>query len=423
MLEVKKTIKLRVVGFSKNLWNLLNCWNIAKWKYRRNEDFDLPSTLKASMNLFDEYNVSHLTFCETGFNIDFENNEIKLTSLERYKRISLKINEENIEYLKKEIENEAKATTIMVLPPSYKKGKHRRREIVKNSHWTLNITLKKKIELLTIEEFRKFQRIAIVGVDLNSKHGVAYSLWIWNTKENSLKPIRSRFLPKLKSHQFQEIVKRGLQIDHGNSVKYNELFQRINKRIQRQNKDWIEKTSKMLIDIALESIKQYNCEIAVISFEGLKEYEAENNNSKKINKKNAEWLRKIIQRTFEKSLWNYSMKVLTYLPTFNKNQINIQQILINAKNTSKKCYRCGSYGKFGEGKESYNFICNNCGLRINKHFNASCNIAKRTFEVLKKNNFSRTFYAKGKLARKKLPIHRNRHSINEKILEMEAPLS
>jgi hypothetical protein len=36
-----------------------------------------------------------------------------------------------MEYLKKEIENGAKPTMIMVLPPSYKKGHHRRREIVK----------------------------------------------------------------------------------------------------------------------------------------------------------------------------------------------------------------------------------------------------------------------------------------------------
>jgi hypothetical protein len=69
----------------------------------------------------------------------------------------LKVDEENMKYLKKEIENGAKPTMIMVLPPSYKKKHHRRREIVRNSHWTLNITLKKNIELLTKEEFKKFQ--------------------------------------------------------------------------------------------------------------------------------------------------------------------------------------------------------------------------------------------------------------------------
>jgi len=389
-MEINKIIKLKIneeIENIKELKNTLNAWNIAKWKYRRNENFDLPSTLKASMKLFDKYNVSHLTFCETGFSLDFENNEVKLTSLEKYKRISLKIFEENMEYLKKEIENGAKPTMITVIPPSYKKGKHRRREIVRNSCWRLYITLKKNIELLTKEEFRKFQRIAIIGVDLNSKYGVAYSLWIWNTKENSMKPMRTRFLPKMKSHQFQEIEKWELQENHGSSVRCNELYQRINAKIQRQNKDWIEKISKMLIDIALKSIEEYNCEIAIISFEELKDYEA-GNNSKKTNKKNTEWLRgKIIQRTFEKSLWNYSKKVITYLPTFNKNQKNLKQILIDSYNTSKICYRCGNYGKIGKGKNSF-FICEKCGLITNKHYNASNNITKRTIEYLRKTNLS-----------------------------------
>jgi len=84
-------------------------------------------------------------------------------------------------------------------------------------------------------------------------------------------------------------------------VKYNELYQRINKRIQRQNKDWIEKVSKEIINIALNSIKKYNCDVSIISFEDLSKYKANNNNSKKINKKNTEWLRgKIVQRVFQK---------------------------------------------------------------------------------------------------------------------------
>ena len=39
-----------------------------------------------------------------------------------------------MEYLKKEIENGAKPTEVMIIPLSYKKGHHKRREIVKNSH-------------------------------------------------------------------------------------------------------------------------------------------------------------------------------------------------------------------------------------------------------------------------------------------------
>jgi len=388
ILEINKIVKLKINEENlKELEKLLAIWRYSVIQKRKGINIDnlnIPTTYQVSLKNFNGFNIPafHPIVFNTGFSIDFDNNEVKLTSLKKYKRIVLKINEEDMEYLKKEINNGAKATEIMIIPPSYLKGHHKRKEIVKNKHWKMHITLKKNIELLTKEEFRKFQRIAVIGVDLNSKHGIAYSLWIWDTKENSMKPMRTRFLPKLKSHQFQEIEKWKLQMNHGNSVKYNELFQRINAKIRRQNIAWIEKMSKMLIDIALESIKQYNCEIAIISFENLKEYEA-GNNSKKINKKNTEWLRgKIIKRTFEKSLWINSMKILTYKPTFNKNQRNLEQILVDADYTTIKCYRCGSFGKIGKGKNSF-FICEKCGLVTNKHYNASNNISKRTIEYFK----------------------------------------
>jgi transposase len=191
--------------------------------------------------------------------------------------------------------------------------------------------------------------------------------------------MRTRFLPKMKTHIFQEIEKWKLQMNHGNSVKFNELYQRINAKIRRQNIAWVEKVSKMLINMALESIKQFNCEIAVISFENLKEYEA-GNNSKRTNKINNEWLRgKIVQRVYEKSLWNYSMKVLTYLPTFNKNQRNPEQILVKARNTSITCSRCGNKEK----KRGNEFFCSKCGFTDNIHVNSSRNVVKRTIEALK----------------------------------------
>jgi dihydroneopterin aldolase/transcription elongation factor Elf1 len=396
-MEVRKTVKLRVVGDNENLKELeklLAIWRYSVIQKRKGiniDSFEIPTTYQVSLKNFNGFNIPmfHPILFNTGFSIDFDNNEVKLTSLKKYKRIVLKIGEENMEYLKKEINNGAKATEIMIIPPSYKKGHHKRREIVKNKHWKLYITLKKNVELLTKEEFKKFQRIAVIGVDLNSKHGVAYSLWIWNIKENSMKPVKCGFIkPKLKSHQFQEIEKWKLQMNHGFSVKYNSLYQRINAKIRRQNIAWVEKVSKMLINMALESIKQFNCEIAVISFENLKEYEA-GNNSKRTNKINNEWLRgRIVQRVYEKSLWNYSMKILTYLPTFNKNQRNLRQILVDADGTTIYCSKCGSKGKLikyiAKGKIKKFFKCNNCGYSNNKHFNAGNNIVKRAIEYLKK---------------------------------------
>ncbi|MEM3062758.1 MAG: zinc ribbon domain-containing protein [Nitrososphaerota archaeon] len=375
-MQIRKIVKLKIDS-DEYLWNILNAWNIAKYRYRRNIEFDLPSTLKASMKLFNKFNISHLTFCETGFNMGFDNNEIKLTSLEKYKRISLKINNDSMKYLKKEIENGAKATTIMVLPPSYKKGHHKRREIVRNSHWILHVTLKKDVRLLTKEEFKKFQRIAIIGADLNSKHGVGYAIWTWNRSNGSIKEEEIGFVkPKIKPHIFQEKNLEKLQRIHRDSVKYNIRFQRINLKIHRQNKDWIEKVSKNLIDIALKSIEKYNCEIAIISFENLKDYEVnKNNNNNKINKANNQWLRKIIQRTFEKSIWDHSTKVLTYLPTYSKNQINLKQILVDAYKTSKKCSRCGNRIELITNNEIY---CKYCNKHKNRHLNSAGNIVRKT---------------------------------------------
>jgi hypothetical protein len=58
----------------------------------------------------------------------------------------------------------------------------------------------------------------------------------------------------------------------------------------------------MLINITLKGIEEYNCEVGVISFENLKEYEVnKNNNSRRTNEKNSKWLRgRIVKRIFEK---------------------------------------------------------------------------------------------------------------------------
>ena len=316
----------------------------------------------------------HPIVFNTGFSIDFENNTIYITHPEkRYHRIPLKIDEEDMEYLKKEINNGAKATEIMIIPPSYLKGKHKRREIVRNSHWTLNITLRKSIELLTIEKFKKLRKIAILGIDLNSRHGIGYAIWTWNRSNGLIKEEEIGFITsKIKPHFFQEKVLRKLQRKHGNSVKYNELYQRINKRIQRQNRDWTEKTSKEIINIALQSIEKYDVGVVAIAFENLSGFKANGNGRKEVNKANSQWLRRIVKRTFEKALWNYSTKILAYKPI--KNKKNLEQILINAYKTSKKCSRCGNDVEFVSNNEVY---CKHCNKHKNRHLNSAGNIARK----------------------------------------------
>jgi len=380
-MEVRKTVKLRVVGDNENLKELeklLAIWRYSVIQKREGiniDSFEIPTTYKNSLKQYNNFEIPafHPILFNTGFSIDFENNEVKLTSLKRHKRVILKVDEEGMEYLKKEIENGAKAIMIMIIPPSYLKGKHKRREIVRNSHWTLNITLRKSIELLTIEKFKKLQKIAILGIDLNSRHGVSYAVWTWNRSNGLIKEEEIGFIKsKIKPHFFQEKVLRKLQRNHGNNVKNNELWQRINKRIQRQNKNWTEKASKEIINIALQSIEKYNADIAMITFENLSGFKANGNGRKEINKANNQWLRKIIKRTFEKALWSYSTKILAYKPI--KNKKNLEQILINAYKTSRVCSQCGNGIKFISNNEIY---CEYCDRHKNRHLNSADNIARK----------------------------------------------
>jgi transposase len=182
---------------------------------------------------------------------------------------------------------------------------------------------------------------------------------------------------KIKPHFFQEKVLRKLQRNHGNSVKYNELYQRINKRIQRQNEDWVKKVANEIINIALQSIKKYNADIVAIAFENLSRYKANSNNRKEVNKANNRWLRRIVKRTFEKALWSYSTKILAYKPI--KNQKNLEQILVNAYKTSKKCSRCGNDVEFISNNEIY---CKYCNRHKNRHLNSAGNIARKAIRDL-----------------------------------------
>jgi hypothetical protein len=380
ILEINKIIKLKINEENlKELEKLLAIWRysiIQKRKGINIDNLNIPTTYKNSLKQFNNFEIPafHPILFNTGFSIDFENNTIYITHPEKkYHRIPLKVDEEDMEYLKKEINNGAKATMIMIIPLSYLKGKHKRREIVRNSHWTLNITLRKNIELLTIEKFKKLRKIVILGIDLNSRNGIGYAIWTWNRSNGIIKDEEMGFIKqKIKPHFFQEKVLRKLQRNHGNSVKNNELFQRINKRIQRQNKDWTEKTSKEIINIALQSIEKYNADVVAIAFEDLSKYKANDNNRKEINKANSQWMRKIVKRTFEKSLWSYSTKILAYKPI--KNQKNLEQILVNAYKTSKKCSKCGNYVEFISNNEIY---CKYCNRHKNRHLNSADNIARK----------------------------------------------
>jgi hypothetical protein len=43
------------------------------------------------------------------------------------------------------------------------------------------------LKLLTKEELKKFQRVVVIGVDLNSKYGIGYAIWTWNRSNGLIK--------------------------------------------------------------------------------------------------------------------------------------------------------------------------------------------------------------------------------------------
>jgi len=115
MLSLKGLIDILIIPLKMEINKLLAIWRYSIIQKRKGINIDelkILTTYKNSLKQFNNFEIPifHPIAFNTGFSIDFENNEVKLTSLEKYKRISLKVDEEDMEYLKKEIENGVKAT-------------------------------------------------------------------------------------------------------------------------------------------------------------------------------------------------------------------------------------------------------------------------------------------------------------------------
>ncbi|MEM2210139.1 MAG: hypothetical protein QXM32_07925, partial [Nitrososphaerota archaeon] len=174
--------------------------------------------------------------------------------------------------------------------------------------WSLQIFLRKKNKGITKEDFKNIKRIAVIGIYLDYRKNSEYSILIWDKSNNTIEHVKSGFLLR-----------------------------------HKEDKIWIENITKNIIDIALNSIKEYNCEISMISFEKFEK------------KEGAKILKKmIIKNIFTKSVWEYPLKILAYMPISNQNQKRLKKIYIDVKDISN-----------------------------NENFNISKNIAKRTIEYFK----------------------------------------
>ncbi len=371
-METTKTVKVEVLrGDERKLHKVVDTWNIAVWRWRREQQLSPPATLIDTMtNYYDFYNVARCpVFCSTGFAVNIDGEMVKLTTLDRYQRATLKVG--GLQRVKREVDEGAKLTNIMLVPPRPSIGRKR---------WMLHFTLRKDVNLVTVDEFKDFEKVAVLAGDLNSRHGVAYSLWTWNVTNGCMRPVRSAYLPKVRSHMFQRKNLEKLQRNHGCSVKHNIRYHRIVARMRRQDKDWVEKSSKTLIDIASETRRELGCDASAIAFEDLKDYKAKKRFRRDVNRANNRWLTRIAMRTHEKALWR-GASAMTYIPPRREPRKtgDLRRLLVDAYMTSRTCSRCGGRG-FVKGNE---FRCSHCGLRRSRHFNAADNIAKRAAERLK----------------------------------------
>jgi hypothetical protein len=67
--------------------------------------------------------------------------------------------------------------------------------------------------LLTVKKFKKLQKIAILGIDLNSRNGIGYAIWTWNRSNGIIKEKEIGFIKsKIKPHFFQEKVLRKIML-------------------------------------------------------------------------------------------------------------------------------------------------------------------------------------------------------------------
>ena len=91
ILEKNKIIKLKINNENlEELEKLLAIWRYSVIQKREGiniEDINIPTTYQVSLKNFNGFNIPafHPIVFNTGFSIDFDNNEVKLTSLKNIK--------------------------------------------------------------------------------------------------------------------------------------------------------------------------------------------------------------------------------------------------------------------------------------------------------------------------------------------------
>jgi len=243
-----------------------------------------------------------------------------------------------------------------------------------NGDYYLCYIIKKKFDKIDINE-----NMTAIGIDL----GITNIMCTTSMKKD-LKPFDVSIIngKKLINKRMKFAKIRRIW---GTKKRIDKIKQSKNKE-RRYGKDVIHWHTTKLIN----KIKEY--ENPVIVMENLINISDYINKAKKISKSDINKLninKKRKARRFRKlnymlSSWNRGM-VKNYFE-YKAQHCNIPIVYIPPKDTSKMCSKCGY--KDWKNRISRNiFKCQNCGSMYNADVNASINIAKRFFELIKTNKF------------------------------------
>ena len=89
-----------------------------------------------------------------------------------------------------------------------------------------------------------------------------------------------------------------------------------------------------------------------------------------------------LAQSIQNASWNKFMQMLSY----KAESANIKIIKVDARNTSKECSNCGNIYEMPLSERMY--LCNRCGLQIDRDINASINILHRATTLGQRGSYA-----------------------------------
>jgi putative transposase len=224
------------------------------------------------------------------------------------------------------------------------------------------INVGKSFVVLSVKkDYLPYKYQGILALDINEKSIDGVIL-----KNNELKPVKWELSKVYNLNQRYFGHKRKLQIKYPN--RFN-LWRKLphNKNYRNRIKWYLDNVSKAITDFAEK-------EKLMIVMEDLKNIKRGINKRKlKLNKRNNKVQ---MMRTKPKSLLGRlnrtNFRKIQFMIDYKSRWNNIPIEYVNPKNTSRSCSICGEIGTLN----SSTFVCERCGLVIDRNLNASINILK-----------------------------------------------